>query len=179
MTTTDLAFDPKKALSQEAKAAKGLAETLRQHPDFQGEELDEAVSDAVEGETQLNEVCAKLLRHALYLEAQAKGVQQYMDDLRTRKQRMEDSAGTLRAMVLQAMEVAGIKSVKDATLTASTRPVAPTAIIEDEVSIPSDYFVPQDPRIDKNALTADLKEGREIPGARLSNGGYSLTIRTK
>lgn len=69
-----------------------------------------------------------------------------------------------------------------ATLTLSTR--APGLIVTDEADIPAKYWVEQPrpaPKLDKKALTADLREenAAPIPGATLDNGSFSLTVRRK
>ena len=38
-----------------------------------------------------------------------------------------------------------------------------------EELIPEPYWVPQPPKLDRQALLADLKRGDEIPGAQLGN----------
>lgn len=49
----------------------------------------------------------------------------------------------------------------------------------DERQIPSDYFtdpVPPPPALDKRLMLQALKDGAEIPGAKLSQG-YRLSIK--
>ena len=40
-------------------------------------------------------------------------------------------------------------------------------VVEDSKQIPLDYWVPQDPALDKQAISTVLKAGGEIPGVRL------------
>ena len=45
--------------------------------------------------------------------------------------------------------------------------------------IPGAYWVPQPPKLDRQAILAELKRGIEIPGAEMSNPKPVLSVRTK
>jgi hypothetical protein len=47
-----------------------------------------------------------------------------------------------------------------------------------EDQLPETYWVPQPPKLDRQALLGDLKKG-DIPGAQLSNPKPVLSVRTK
>ena len=48
-----------------------------------------------------------------------------------------------------------------------------------EALIPAKFWKPQDPKLDRAAVAEALKAGETVPGASLSNGGLSLSIRVK
>ena len=48
-----------------------------------------------------------------------------------------------------------------------------------EEDIPSPYWTPQPPKLNRQAVLNDLKMGEEIPGVQLGNRESVLTVRTK
>jgi len=82
-----------------------------------------------------------------------------------------------RALIASALEIAELKKLETPAGTIFVRAFAPKAIINDESAIPSDYFETPAPKLNKSAVAAALKEGRDIPGATLSNGGSTIQIR--
>ncbi len=64
------------------------------------------------------------------------------------------------------------------TLSVSKR--AGDLVITDEALLPSRFFKPQPPVLDKKALKdAVIGDGEVIDGASIGNGSISLTIRRK
>jgi hypothetical protein len=112
-------------------------------------------------------------------EIYSSGVAQKIDDLKDRKQRIDKSAETLRGVIFLAMEKAGLQKVSHPCATISIKNTARQTIISDEMVIPASYWKKQDPILDKSKIKEDLKDGVEIPGCSLSNGGQSLNIRVK
>ena len=55
------------------------------------------------------------------------------------------------------------------TFTASARAGSPTLVVVSKERIPGAYWVPQPPKLDRQAILAELKRGIEIPGAEMSN----------
>lgn len=144
------------------------------------ENLDpQALLDTLEGETDLAEVLQRVASQVLEYEALAKATQLRIDDLQARKARTVKAAETLRTIIIQAMDTANIPKVAGPEMTLSFRQTAGSAVIDDESQIPADYFKTVAPKLDKKAVTDALKEGEAIPGAHMSNGSLSLTIRVK
>jgi hypothetical protein len=134
----------------------------------------------VDSETNLNEAVIALAEIVQHYEANLiVGLKNRIAALGERKSRMEKSVGTYRALILSVMERIGQDKIVSDLMTLSARNTQRGLVIEDEAAIPAKYWVPQDPRLDRRALLADLKEGGDIKGAHLDNGGRSLTIRTK
>ena len=63
------------------------------------------------------------------------------------------------------------------TATLSIKAVPAKAEITDEALLPSKFFKAQDPKLDKKAVLDALKAKEDVPGAVLSNGGETLSIR--
>ncbi len=52
-------------------------------------------------------------------------------------------------------------------------------LVLDEASIPSIYWEPRDPKLDRATLTSDLKQGTDVAGATLSSPEPVLSVRTR
>lgn len=135
--------------------------------------------DTIEGETDLGEACAIVYEETLEDEILISGLTAKIDELQTRKGRMERSIDQRRAIILMAMEKAGLGTLKTPLGTMSVRQIPPKAIVTDEAMIPARFWKPSDPKLDKTALKAALDAKEAVPGATLSNGGIGLTVRVK
>lgn len=144
-------------------------------------ETDDAqlILDTIEGETDLAEACVAVLEECNEDEILIKGLAVHIADLTTRKGRMEKSVETRRNIILMAMEKAGLGTIRSPLGTMSARPTPPKAVIADEALIPAKFWKPSDPKLDRAALVDALKSGEQIPGASLSNGGVTLSVRVK
>lgn len=142
-----------------------------------GEDDPKLVLDMIEGETNLAEACVVVLEETYEDEILIAGLEAHIKEMQTRKGRMEKSVETRRTIILAAMDRAGIPTIKSALGTISVRPTQPKTVISDEAQIPAKFWKPSDPTLDKKALGDALKAGETIPGASLSNGGITLSIR--
>lgn len=160
-------------LKKETEAAKTL---LANMADVLGDDAELKV-DTVEGETGFFEALQQAVDRIGEVEAHAEGLAEYQRKIASRKARLERQADLLRTAIAAAMDAVGVKSreMDRATLTVKAKPREP--VITDEALIPSEYWKPQDPKLDRAALCRAAKDGQEIPGVTLDNGGNSLTIR--
>ena len=55
----------------------------------------------------------------------------------------------------------------------------PALLALDEAAVPSIYWEPREPRLDRQVLANDLKQGAEIAGVALSNPEPVLSVRTR
>lgn len=145
-----------------------------------GYDLDPAtLLDTLEGETELHESLLVVYEEMLENGSLLSGLESTIEALQTRAGRLKKTNETLRNVILSAMDKADLKTVKGPLATLTARKGKPAAIIDEESEIPSTYFEPQPPKLDKKAIKTALDNGDTIPGAHLSNGGISLTIRVK
>lgn len=160
-------------LQQQIHAAAALRESLAE---FDDEDL---LRDSIEGETSLHEMIAAVFASLSEDGERIAGISARMDDLKQRKDRFERAVARKRAMIEQAMAIGEIKSITldEGTLALAKRPRG--VVIENEAEIPSAYWKPQPPKLDKAAVKEALKAGDTVPGAALDNGGYGLTIKRK
>jgi hypothetical protein len=63
--------------------------------------------------------------------------------------------------------------------TASLRPGMPALVVLNADAVPSIYWQPGEPRLKRQQLALDLKEGTEVAGATLSNPEPVLSMRTR
>ena len=139
----------------------------------------DTLTDTMEGITDLQEMIAAVIRSALVDEALQVGLRARLEDMRARLARLDDRGIRKRELALHAMTEVGLARIQQPDFTASTRPGSPGLVITAVDAIPSLYWVPQAPKIDKQTLLSELKEGHEIPGVQLSNPKSVLVVRTK
>ena len=139
----------------------------------------ETLADTLEGITDLHEMIAAVIRSALVDEALQAGLRTRLEEMRQRLARLEERGAKKRQLALEAMCEVGLKKLEQPDFTASARAGMPPLIIMSEDLIPEPYWVPQPPKLDRQALLADLKRGDEIPGAQLGNPKPTLAVRTK
>jgi hypothetical protein len=140
---------------------------------------EETLYDTLEGITDLHEMIAAVIRSALVEEALQAGLRTRLEEMRRRLERLEERSAKKRQLALEAMCEVGLKKLEQPDFTASARAGIPFLIIVSEGEVPADYWVPQPPKLDRQTLLADLKRGREIAGAQLSNPKPILAVRTK
>jgi hypothetical protein len=141
-----------------------------------GEIDEQLILDMIEGETNLHELILKIEDNIAEHDMNAEAVSLRIAKLQDRKARFKRSSETLRTIILSAMDKAGIRKIQGegATITVKVKPTA--LIVNEESVLPSNYFKTET-KLDKKKLLSALKEGSEIEGAELDNGGISLQIR--
>ena len=128
--------------------------TVRDRIREQDPQIDEqTLADMVEGLTDLHEILTAVIRAALADQALATGLE-----------------GRIGEMLQKAL---------GARLYPSIRPGTPTLMVIDEAAVPSIYWEPREPRLNRQGLANDLKQGAEIAGVALSNPEPVLSVRTK
>lgn len=133
--------------------------------------------DVIQGQTDALEVLGKLLseeREAAFLSA---AIRERMDALSDRRSAAERRKDAYRSLMLRIMTAANLTKVPLAEATLSRRAVPPAVLITDENAIPEEYQRHK-VEIDKTKLKDALKAGVAVPGAVLSNGGETISVRT-
>lgn len=135
--------------------------------------------DTLEGETELFEALLMVSDEIAERTTMSAAIKQRIDDLSVRKSRIDKAAETLRSIITQSMDRAGIKTIPGdlCTMTLSDTPSGST--VTDEAQLPAKYFKIVDPVINKKLIGEDMKTGIVIPGVSKTNGGIKLTIRRK
>ena len=138
---------------------------------------DEVADTAIEGETNLKEAMNGALKRIGEIDALRDAIKSRMTTLEVRDKRLERQEDLLRTALLTAMEVADWVKYEGAEATVSRR-VSPAKVeIIREADIPARFWKQPDPVIDKKAVGTALKAHEDVPGAMLSNGGQTISIR--
>ena len=140
---------------------------------------DETIRDTLEGITDVHEMIAAVVRSALVDEALEAGLRIRLDDMKERLSRLDLRANKKRQLALDAMTEIGLAKLEQPDFTASTRAGSPSLIVIAEERIPEAYWVPQLPKLNRQAILGELKRGGEIPGTQLNNPKPMLMVRTK
>ena len=153
---------------------------VRERIRTQDPELDEqTLTDTVEGLTDLHEILAAIVRAALADEALAAGLKGRIAEMQERLERLQERAAKRRQIAKDTMVELDLKKLTAPDFSASIRPGMPALLVIDEAAVPSIYWEPREPRLDRQSLLAELKQGAEITGVTLSNPEPVLSVRTK
>jgi len=148
--------------------------TVRARIREQDPQIDEqTLADTTEGLTDLHEILAAVIRAALADQALATGLGGRIGEMEARRDRLQDRAAKRRQIAKDVMVELDLKKLTAPDFTASIRPGI------DETAVPSVYWEPREPRLNRQGLANDLKQGAEIAGVALSNPEPVLSVRTK
>jgi hypothetical protein len=150
-------------------------ELLRRFPALAEDE--QALLDTLDGESDFDRQVLAVLRSADHDDMLAAGIESRLDELQARKSRLAERVTQKRAAILHAMELAGRRRIELPDATVSVRATPAKVVITDEAKVPAQFFEPQPPKLSKAAVKAALEAGTEVPGAMLSNGGSTISIR--
>jgi hypothetical protein len=140
---------------------------------------EQALADTVEGLTDLHEILGVIIRAALTDQALATGLEVRIGEMQARRDRLQDRAAKRRQIAKDVMVELDLKKLSAPDFTASIRPGIAALMVIDEAAVPSIYWEPREPRLNRQELANDLKQGAEIAGVALSNPEPVLSVRTK
>lgn len=147
--------------------------------DAQPEIDEQTLADTVDGLTDLHEIVAAIVRAALADEALATGLKGRIGEMEDRLHRLQECAAKRRQIAKDVMIELDIKKIAAPDFTVSVRPGMPSLLVLDEAAVPSIYWQPSAPRLNRQGLLSELKQGAEIEGVSLSNPEPVLSVRTR
>jgi Siphovirus Gp157 len=154
--------------------------SLRERIRAEDPKIDEqTLADTVEGLTNLHEIIAAIIRAALADEALATGLKGRIAEMQDRLERLQDCAAKRRQIAKDVMVELDLRKITAPDFTVSIRPGMPALLVLDEAAVPSIYWEPREPRLNRQELLSDLKGGAEVHGVALSNPEPVLSVRTK
>jgi hypothetical protein len=154
--------------------------TIRDRIRAQDPQIDEqTLADTVEGLTDVHEILTAVIRAALVDEALATGLKGRIAEMEDRLTRLQDRAFKRRQIAKDVMVALDLKKLNAPDFTASIRPGTPALMVIDEAAVPSIYWEPREPRLNRQELANELKQGAEISGVALSNPEPVLSVRTR
>ena len=127
----------------------------------------------------LHEIVTAIIRSALADEALVTGLKCRIADMQGRLDRLQDRASKRRQIAKDVMVELDLKKITAPDFTVSIRPGMPSLLVIDEAAVPSIYWQPSEPRLNRQKLASELKEGAEITGVTLSNPEPVLSVRTR
>ena len=152
--------------------------TLRDRIKADDPTIDEqTLADTVEGLTDLHEIVSAIIRSALADEALAVGLKGRIADMQGRLDRLQDRASKRRQIAKDVMVELDLKKITAPDF--SVRPGMPALQVLDEAAVPSIYWQPSAPRLKRQELLSELKDGADITGVALSNPEPVLSVRTR
>lgn len=161
-------------LHVQGEAARALLANIR---DVIGDDEEMALV-AIEGETGLIEAISSAVDRIAELTAHMSALELQTKALTERRSRFENQADRIKVAIQVAMGQAALRKLELPQATLSLRSVPQKAEITDEALIPSRFWKPQDPKLDRRAVLDALKAKENVPGAALSNGGETISIRS-
>jgi len=135
---------------------------------------DQTVADTLEGMTGAIEVKAvNVACVARNLEATAGAIREAEAQMSARRKAIERRAEHLRAYLLHAMQATGIQKIESPYFRLAVRDNPAAVDVFDAKQLPAEFMrqpEPPPPAPDKSAIKEALKAGRDVPGARLTQG---------
>src|SRR6476660_6267845 len=123
---------------------------------------EQTLADTVEGLTDLHEIVVAISRSALNDEALANGLKIRVSEMQERLDRLQDRASKRRQVAKDAMLELDIKKITAPDFSVTIRPGLPALQVLNEAAVPSIYWQPSAPRLDRQGLLSELKGGTEI-----------------
>lgn len=144
-------------------------------------ELDEQTAkdtlESISGEfSEKAKNCMMIVRQ---LESDSAGIKAEIDRLKELQEQTNKSAESLKDYIKMGMESVGSDRLDLGLFKLTLK--APSKVVEivDATLIPADYWrvVPETKAVDKSLLSTMMKNGKEIPGAKLIDGKRALLIK--
>ena len=167
--------DIRRELDIESEVARSLLANISAVID----DDEEATLGAVEGETNLIEAITAAVERIAQLESLEDAAKLRLDAIKARRDRFARQADNIRTALVAAMGATTLRKIELPLATISLKPVPAKANVFAEADIPAEYWKPQDPKLDLKAITDALKAKTVIPGASLTNGSETVSIRFK
>ena len=140
---------------------------------------EQTLADTVEGLTDLHEIIIAIVRSAVTDEALISGLKCRIGDMQGRLERLQDRASKRRQIAKDVMVELDLKKITAPDFSVSIRPGMPGLQVLNEDAVPSIYWQPGEPRLRRQQLLGELKEGQAIEGVALSNPEPVLSVRVR
>src|SRR5262245_34568271 len=99
--------------------------------------------------------------------------------MQDRFDRLQGCAAKRRQIAKDVMVELDLKKITAPDFTVSIRAGMPALLVLDEAAVPSTYWQPSAPRLNRQGLLSELKEGAGIKGVALSTPEPVLSVRTR
>lgn len=149
---------------------------LADFPDIDAETL----ADTLDGETGALDAVASLIRRSREDEASADAVRVLAKQYQERASRLDARSRAGKNAATKLMQALEVRKVERPEFTASFRAIPRRPIITDLNALPDRCVTVETvkkPNVDE--IKRLLDDGTPVPGATMSNGGESLTVRVR
>lgn len=146
---------------------------LLDNPEIDQELITKALDEVGEQLEEKAENIAKLIKT---LEVEVNGYKTEEKRLADRRKTLENRITGLKSYIDATMKATGKKRFKGQLFSFNIQKNPPSVKITDNTLIPKEYYIQQEPVLDKKTVLAELKNGVIVPGTELSQT-ESLRIR--
>ncbi len=157
-----------------------ILEALRASLAAHHEELDDPdlMLILADSETGLLEALDGMLEIDQHDDALIAALKNTKDTMAVRLHRLQERKASRRTILEQALMLLERKALERplATISLSDRP--PSLVVDEEAKVPARFFDLK-PVLNKRLAKEALEAGEDVPGARLSNGSVTLTVRRR
>lgn len=159
-----------------ARLSREIEALIAEYPELADDE--QLRADMLEGETSIDDVLTRIVRREREARVFADAIKKEGDELTARMRRYEQRGAAMRALAKRVLEAASLTKKELPIATLSIRNGQPKVIITDESAVPDAYCrIVKTP--DKTRIKEAIAAGEAVPGAVLSNGEPTLTVRCK
>lgn len=159
-----------------AYTARAIDAMLSAYPELVEDE--ELRADTFEGETDLAPLMSRLVRIRQERLARAEGLNTYIGDLTSRRDREARGADGLKKLMVALMTAAKLPKLVLVEATVSLLNGRETVSITDIDALPQGTFS-LERKPDKAAIKSLIDKGEDIPGAAIVQGDPSISVRIK
>lgn len=143
------------------------------------EGMAQAISDTLDGISgELESKAQAVVLFIKNIESDAESISAEIERLQSRKKAIINKSESVREYLRFNMEKAGIQKIECPLFTIRCQKGREIAVIENQESLPDEFVtVKTEIKPDKNAIAKALKEGIDVPGARLELSKSSIVIK--
>ena len=131
--------------------------------------------EGIEGELEIKaESYAKIIQ---IHKGKVAAIEKEIERLQAMKSLETSNIKRMQSALQYSMELTGKLKFKTPLFSFGIQKNPPSVTIDNMELLPKEYLVPQEPKVDKKAILADLKNGRMLEGIAHLEQGQSLRIR--
>ena len=120
---------------------------------------EETIKDTLEGiEGEIEVKADNYARIIRQLESDANGLKTEIERMTDRKRALENHVSYLKNNLQDAMILTGKEKFKTELFSFGIQNNVPSVVIDDPTSIPAEFLIPQEPKVDKKSIKEFLKD---------------------
>lgn len=102
-------------------------------------------------------------------DGQIEAIEKILNDLKKSKAAKENKVRRMKESLCDAMVKVGRTKFRSSRFSFWTQKTTPTVVIQEEATVPMEYLILQEPKVDKKKIADDLKKGEKLDFARLES----------